>query len=55
MNVVYLNAATQLRALTECRGDVLRLLKLRGLSAATAVRPFCEGAFICHNGLPYPV
>lgn len=39
----------------ECRGMSLRLLKLRGLSAAMAERSICEGAVLCHNGHPYPV
>lgn len=39
----------------ECRGMSLRLLKLRGLSAAMAERSICEGAVICHNGHLYPV
>ena len=39
----------------ECRGISLRLLKLRGLSAAMAERSICEGAVLCHNGHPYPV
>jgi len=40
MNVVYLNASTQLCALTECRGDVLRLLKLRGLERSNGREAF---------------
>jgi hypothetical protein len=39
----------------ECRGMSLRLLKLRGLSAAMAERSICEGAVLCHNGHLYPV
>jgi|GEM_PF-1258396 hypothetical protein len=39
----------------ECRGEVLRLLKLRGLGAAMAVRPICKGAVLCHSGHLYPV
>ena len=31
----------------ECQGFVPWLLRLRGLCASSAERPFCEGAFAC--------
>jgi hypothetical protein len=39
-------AKSSLFAHPECRGIALRLLKLRGLSAAMAERSICEGAVL---------